>query len=494
MAERKDLSAILHYLVPTILGNALPLILLPFLTRALSPADFGLIALTQALGMLVFGLINFGLPVAYERNYFHYRQDPAGLAGLTWSCFGFLLIAGIFAAIFIHFLGEPLDELFFHSVTPAFAIFLSVLAVNLRGANELVYRYLRNAELPKVFAVISVIETTVGFLLTIALVIVSAGGVRAVFIAQVCASVAATLMLMFFLSRRLTPTFDWIPLRETLRLGAPLAPRAILGVLASQLDKYLISIIGSLSGVGVYSIGQRIGQVVFLIMNAFDYVFIPKIYNLMFNSKTAPTSESLEATQREIGSYLTPFIFATALLCLGVGLFSEEVLSLLASRDFHGAIEIAAVLSLANGAAFFGKVNGRQILFAKKSFLTLALSFASIAVTATVSIPLIRTFGALGAAFSALAVAIVTGGLAQWQAQKCYRIRWEYRAISWMIVALIAAIAFHLGALMIGIAWAPRFAFKLLLVIGWLAVGWKCGYLRLNGATGVELEAPAAKR
>lgn len=476
----REFKAVFYYLIPTVLSNALPLISLPFLTRELTPTQFGLIAIIQVFSMVVFAFTNFGLASSFERNYFQYKSRTQ-IAALTWSCFAYLFFTGLLVSAASHLATPVIERYVVRSDTPVWTIFFGLLAAHLRGANDIAYRYLRNAELPRSFAAIAVGEGVTSFGLTLVLVIGLGAGVRGYFIAQMMASLVGSILLAIRISTLLKPRLDGLILREALLLGAPLTLRGVLGLVASQLDKYLLSLIGSLAAVGIYSIGQRVAQSVFVIMNAFDFVFIPKIYRMMFEAKGADTTdERASEVPFEIGRFLTPFVFATALVCLGIALFSEEALFVLAAPTFHQSIEIAGVLCLSYASMIFGKVNGRQVMFARKPRLSVWLALVAIVTTAAISVPIVMARGLEGAAWATLISTLLNAIVCHWQAQKCFRIRWEYRTVAAIFGFTFSAVLLHVSLLHFEVNYVLRLIVKIVLVSIFAIVGVRSGYLPLG--------------
>lgn len=58
------------YTISSFINSALPLILLPILTRKLSPADYGLVAMFQLVVSLVYPFIGMNLEGSISRKYF----------------------------------------------------------------------------------------------------------------------------------------------------------------------------------------------------------------------------------------------------------------------------------------------------------------------------------------------------------------------------------------------------------------------------------------
>ena len=56
MTQGQQVRDSVVYMVPALVGNVLPLVTLPLITRALSPAEYGMWALALAYGSFVIGL------------------------------------------------------------------------------------------------------------------------------------------------------------------------------------------------------------------------------------------------------------------------------------------------------------------------------------------------------------------------------------------------------------------------------------------------------
>jgi O-antigen/teichoic acid export membrane protein len=480
LAQRsRDLHATTFYLIPSIISNALPLISMPFLTRILTQADFGLVALVQVLGLFIFGIANLGLPLIYERNYFKYRTDPMRSSALFWGCLATILGLGLVLAGVAHLTREIIDQRFFGVTSPQYFVLLGTLSAIFRGANQIGFQYLRNAERAKPFALFATIEGVVSLATTLIVVVGFRQGIVGFVIAQSLASFVALLLVTGTVAQELRFHFDWTVLKEAIGISAPLTLRTFIGLLNSQQDKFTLGMMSALGEVGIYSIAQRIAQVVFLLMNSLDYVFIPKVYRAMFEAreaaKTDPDRETVLAA--EAGRYLTPFFYGSSGFALGIALFSEEVIRILTTKSFYGAIDITAILCLYYSTLFFGKVNGRQLIFGQKTFFSSSLTLFSVLVSFAFYIPLIRLYGAVGAAWSTLLSGFIVSGLGQYAAQKCFKIRWQYDRLLLIFGIIATAVIVHVILLHLGVPYPIRLLVKLGVVGAYFGIGRKFGYL-----------------
>ena len=74
------------------LGSILPFITLPIFTRILTPEDYGLLGLALVYAMFIGGLANFGVSLAFDRNYFQYKDNSRKLGQLLFTSLTFISI------------------------------------------------------------------------------------------------------------------------------------------------------------------------------------------------------------------------------------------------------------------------------------------------------------------------------------------------------------------------------------------------------------------
>jgi O-antigen/teichoic acid export membrane protein len=215
--------------------------------------------------------------------------------------------------------------------------------------------------------------------------------------------------------------FKWDILKDSLKISLPLTPRIFIGVVSTQLNKLVLSLLNTLGGVGIFSIAQKIGNLTFVFMTAVQNVFNPYVYKKMFSRSSS--------AGREIGEYLTPFAYLSIFVCMLASLFSQEAIWLFTGPSFYASAPLVSILSMYYGFLFFGKINGIQLIFKKKTFFTSVLTFLDIGVGVAISIPFIMKFGVIGAAWATFLASIITGSFAFLISQHYFRIQWEVRKI-----------------------------------------------------------------
>lgn len=468
----KQIKNSLLYFLPVIVSTVIPIMTLPVFTRILSKEDYGLLALAQIYGTLINGLANFGMQLAYERNYFEYRDSNKKTAQLLYSVLLFVTLNFVVLASFTFVFGSIISKMITGSNEHGVFLFWVTISYFLSGISYYYLTYFKNSEEARPFVTYTVAAGLINLVIAVVLVAYYKIGVIGLVYGQISAGVIIFLILSCKFVASHPPTLSRSILSDTLKIGYPLTPRIIFGVISKQSDKYLIGLLGSIGGVGIYSIGQKISLTVFSYMTALENVFSPRVYSKMFDAK--------ENASDSIGMYLTPFVYISTSLALLVALLSEEIVSVLTPSSYHGAIDIVIVLAMFYGVQFFGKLSGLQLLYARKTHVTSMLTLVTIGFHLAVSIPFILMWGAIGAAWAMLFGGI--GSLVVWfvLGQHYYRINWEYVrvAVVFLVFLLSAILMIILRDLMI--AYYLRVLVKLSLIVIYLYVGAKIQVVTRN--------------
>jgi len=252
-------------------------------------------------------------------------------------------------------------------------------------------------------------------------------------------------------------------LLESIKISYPLTPRIFFGVIDTQINKYLIGLLASLGGAGIYKIGEQVSMLVFKFMTHLENVFIPQTYKNMFNLG--------EKGGEVIGRYLTPFAYLSILLALFISLFSEEIVLVLTPESYHGAIDIIIILSMFYGCSFIGKITGTQLIFKKKTYVASILTLLSIVINVGLSIPFIMKWGAIGAAWATFLSGIIYRTVGFCWAQRSYKVKWEYEKIAVIFLLFFASSILMISLRAVNMDYIIRMAIKLIIIFTYGYIG-----------------------
>jgi len=413
-------------MLPISLNSLLPFITIPIFTRILTPEDYGVLAMAMIYAIFMSGLANFGLSYGFERNYFQYRDNPEKLAQLLFSSLGFIL-TNFVLLIGITYLFKENISTFLTATTQHGNLMLTAFAGHFfySTTTNFYFTYFKNAEKAKTHSKYNIASNILNLIISLILVVYMRAGIIGVVMAQLITGVSLFLFLLYLSLKELRFSLNKNILLESLKISYPLTPRIFISIIDTQFDKYMIGLLATVNGVGVYHIGKKISELIFTFMSAIENVFNPQVYQHMFGQH--------EQSSNAIGKYLTPFLYISISLALCIGFFSEELITILTPVSYHGAIPIVTILSMYFGFLFFGKIVGMQLIYSKKTHITSLLTLLSVGLNVVLNIPLIMKYGPVGAAWATMLAGLISGTISLVVAQHYYRVNYEWEKIVWIM-------------------------------------------------------------
>jgi len=177
------------------------------------------------------------------------------------------------------------------------------------------YSYFKNSELAKKFTAYTIAQNIINVVLSLFMVAYLKTGVIGIVYAQLLSGLIIFSAQSYKFLIMLKPSLDKSILLESIKISYPLTPTIFFGVIGTQFDKYMIGLLATVGGVGIYSIGQKVASVSFTFMTAIQNVFSPQVYRRMFDLK--------EKGGESIGRYLTPFVYISTAFAFIIAVFSE---------------------------------------------------------------------------------------------------------------------------------------------------------------------------
>ena len=456
--KEKTFFNIIWYAILYIFKSLLPLLVLPIFTKYINIQDFGIYALSLFYGTFFSGVANLGLTSVFERNFFEIKQTER--KKLLWNILLFVFFLTLLLALITFWSKGLIADLLFYNDKIEEYLLVAFLFQSFKTMNSYFLIYFKNDENGKTFTFFSILETILSIGLAYILVVKFSMGLYGFILGQAVGVIILFFSSFVFLLYPFKYPIDIEQLKYQLFLSLPLTPRIFIGAINTQFDRYMLGILGSLGGVGLFDIGQRIANTSFVFMTTLQNIYSPEVYKRFF-------SKNLTIT-KSIGSYLTPFFYISILFCLVLGLFSREILILLTPKEFHKASSIITVLCILYGFYFFGKQP--QLLYAKKTKLITVLSLISIIINIGFNIPMIKTFGVMGAVWATTLAGIISSATNFYFGQKYSPIYYEKVIIFIIIYLLISLMSIYiLTSYFNDLYWVINL--KFLFIAGYIFIG-----------------------
>lgn len=420
---RRFLRDGLVYGASSILARGVGLLLLPIYTRALSPAEYGVVDLLQVMRTFAALIVTLEITQGLVR----FLPDAASDAerttlvstALWFTVFGyavFAVIGWIFAdSVSVWLLG---------SARYAGAFRAALVYMFADGVFTLLQEQLRFELRPIPHAVSSAISVASTSSLTVALLVWTDYRAIAVFIGLTVGAIAGGVAAWYCARRRYTFRFDRGKLRQLLSFSLPLVPSSIAVVVALYVDRLALRHLRDLQHVGLYGIGFRLASVMNMFMAVVSTALVPLIYGRYTEA----------GTPREIARIFRAFLAVALPLVVMAGVFAPEVISLMATPDYLPAARVVPLLAASAILSRFW-VFAPGLGIAKRTRAIATLNAASAAMNVMLNYLLIPRLGLAGAAVATLVASITTAGAYIVLGDRHYPIPYDWRRLGAAVAA-----------------------------------------------------------
>ena len=445
------------------------LVLLPVLTRAFSPAEFGMWDITMTFFLLTAMTASLGLEPALAAFYFETREvDRRKLIAST--SIQFRLVSSIVFATLAFFLAPQISQIIFGTAEHAAYFKIAAAAVPFFLAVNIFKQLLRVDFSPWKFNIIGVGYAALYAGLAVFFVTKMKMGVAGVLVGILASAACFSVVGGVFAARHFSPRCSGRILKDMLRFSLPLLPSLFACWLIDFSDRYFLTRMGTLEQVGIYSAGARISSIIILFSASFQMAWGPYALSIQHD----------DGARERYSRGLLLFVCAALAGATAITIFARPRLVVLAQPKYYAAEKVIGLLVLATVAYGAFLVANIGLLITKKTTLT---SFA-IAVGALLNIGLnfmlIPRFGMMGAAAATIAAYFVAFVLIYMFAQKYYPV--DYKPVRLVGVVLVSVCAMVVSSAVRFDSAIIDFTFRTLLLIGFLFLLLRLFILRKNKA------------
>ncbi len=414
-SKRSFIKSVSTYSIASIIEKAIPILLLPILTRLLTTFDYGIITTVNAVRGALDPILSLSTPGAVGRAYFDRDKQE-----FDFSCYIYNALLLNTALLFLAcFLFLP-----FYSLIPGiekvgiFWLLFIIFYVWSSATGGIKVKLWVYQQRPTQYGLFNVLKALANVLFSIALVMFFLRTWESRILGIGLTEIGFSLVSLFFLFRDdgLNFKINWAYIKDTLKFGLPLILHSVGMIVVTTADKFFLNALVGVAATGVYGIGYLIGSSLVFLAAPIDMAAEPVIYSKLGQGEPSGLGRLV------ILCYL--YFLALILLAVAMWLLAPIILRILVDEKFHGAGEY--VLWIAFGYAAFGmrRMLSKFITYSKKTYL---LSFVTV-ITAIVSVIsnwiLIRLNGPIGAA-QATFVSFTVNFLLTWLiAMKLYHLPW----------------------------------------------------------------------
>lgn len=427
-----NIRNIFIYSLPKVIGYGLSFITLPILTRILTPEDFGIIILAGIFPSIAASVTTVGLTSSIQRYYFEYRKDRDKLHALIFSCQVFLSLSFVISATGVFILKNIISKLTIGNEQYGNAIFIMFLAMFLGQVINFYLILYQNMEKATIHSTFTIAQAVLNATISLLLVWYFKMSYMGMIYGTLASTSIVCLIIFYTFNRQLHYRWDKKILIENIKYGIQIMPKSFTGLINRFFDKYMLNNMLSLSAVGVYNIGQTVGNAMFYLMGTVWSSFQPVYYREVFD-KGADGAGA-------VGRIFTIFSYITLAPVLLLVLFAQETVYLIAPASYYGAIDIIIIISGGIATQIFGMYVGVQYAYSKKAYWIFPVTIVGTAVNVIANILLIPRFGLMGAGGSIVLTYFVLNFTLTYIGQKLFRIRYEWSTVLMLLFIIFSAI------------------------------------------------------
>jgi O-antigen/teichoic acid export membrane protein len=376
------------YVVANVMSAAIPFLLLPILTRAFGPDEYGQVVSFALLVTFCLTLSGFNVHAALGVIWFKQPRDEIpryvgaafALALVSTAVIG--LSAGIVLGIWPD-LGAGL--------TPAWGAVAALTA----GANVILQCRLvlwQSQQKALQSAALQFTASALNLGLSLAAVFLLGWGAsgRNAGIAISAGLLACASIYLFCAANEVRWSVRWDQIKLLLVFGLPLIFHTLAGVLLGTADRWIISIQLGSGPLGVYGAGAQLGTTMAILADAFVKAYGPWMYEKLASARVADKHCAVGA----IYAAAPAFLCGAALLWIVLHFAS----SLLLGPRFQDAVPLLPWFML--GGAFTGVYVCTSVLyfFAGRTVLLSSVTLPSAVLGTIVTWMLVARYGVVGAA------------------------------------------------------------------------------------------------
>lgn len=375
------------YTLSNIINSAIPFLLMPVLTRYLTPTDYGIIAMFQVLIGFIAPFVGINVQGAVSVKYF--KKDEIDFPRYVSSCF-LILLSSCFLMIIVFVAGYaqisqmteiPVDWLWTVIVLCLGQFAIAILLVILQSSIQ-----------PVTYGIIQIAQSVMNLVLTLCMVVWLKYNWEGRIIAQVLTASIFAIFSLVTLYRRGWLVFDYDKayIKDALKFGIPLIPHAIAGFAMAMSDRIIITRLIGLADAGIYSVASAVSMTISIMQNSFNQAYVPWLFEKL---RTGGPN-----VRKKIVSFTYCYMIGLLVITLLFSFCMPVFFKIFIDSKFFSAANL--VIWIALGYAFNGmyKMVVNFIFYVEKTDVLAVITFVTSLFHVAITYLMVSKFGITGAA------------------------------------------------------------------------------------------------
>lgn len=401
------------YTVSSILNAAIPFLVMPVLTRYLSPAEYGLTATFQVLVGFIAPFTGLSIHGAIARKY--YDKDAVDMPKYIANCLVILLISSlVVSAVFWVFVNLIVSMTFFPRewlwavVIVSVGQFISLVTLTVWQVQRM----------PLQYGSFKMALTLLNIGISLWLIVYIRMNWQGSVWAQVLVGIISIISGLGILWKNgwIKLELDYLHITSALKFGIPLIPHALGGWIMVATDRIFINKMVGIADTGIYTVGFQIAMIVGLIETSFNTAWVPWLYEKL--------KQDSPDTNLKIVKFTYLYVFSIFIFAFALTLIAPSFVSFFVGNDFKRANEFIFWLAMARAMEAMYFMTCNYIFYSSRtSFIAFATFIASIIHILAMYL-LIKINGTIGAAQATFISSFISVVLTWWFASRLHKMPW----------------------------------------------------------------------
>ena len=404
------------YLGSSFFSKAIPFLMLPILTKYLSPEDYGVLSIFTIFTTIYIAFIGMSMGNNISRNFFKLSKSRLSL---IIGNIVYILIFNTLLFLTISYIIWLLYESFFS--IPSWLLLLVPVLSFMQMFNVLNLTILRNEQRAFVFGLFEIMLVIVTVSLTLLfLVFYECGWISQVY-AVFIASFLFFIVGFVYMSKRgyLKFIFSQKRIKSIVKTSAPFVPHSLGGLIIVASDRLFIEKMIGLEATGLYAIGYSFGAIVIIFSDAFIKAWSPWFYEqLTFITKEKKLS---------IVKYTYMYIVGIFILATVVSVAAKLILPYMVDSRYLDADKFIVWIALNYAIRGVYQIFFPYLVYLNKTeFLAISTAVSAI-LNLIFNYFFIKSFGAVGATYATIVAFAASAFMVYWYQKKNYYMPWLLR-------------------------------------------------------------------
>ena len=385
----KLLQNVFIYTLLQVINSSIPFLLLPVLTRYLTPEDYGMISTYNAVFGVISIFVGLGMAGVVGVSFFHLSREE--LKKYIGNAFNILLFSTTLVLLVLFFLEPYLVE---KLKLPAMWFYIAAIMAWMQMITAINLSLWRSQQKAKPFALYEVSQTIFNISLSLWLIVGFHYGWEGRVIGISTATILFGALSIVFIFKRGYAEFNIskIYTKELLHFGIPLIPHHVALWIRFSADILLITMLIGFCETGLYSIGLQFGMVVGVLSTALNNAYMPHLYDQLKKNDWK--------AKRSVVKFTYLYFMGIVVLAMVLATFFIWLVPYYLGEKFHEASQYIYWLSLAYAFQGMYLMVVNYIFYVKKTYLLSMVTLSTSLLHVTLSYLLIRHYGAIGAAYA----------------------------------------------------------------------------------------------